>query len=169
METHKTKEQFIKDCEMRIANRNTLVDFYNKVYLPTLQKFDGKVYNKRFINALQTEAKKVSEMMSVYGEEYHIIIEFQNHQFNYKDCETLYVGCKRNEEGRINYQATINDATFKAWVDNFKLYTLEYQNAIDNYDDYMAVANAMEQAVKAYNSLPSPFKANCDKRYISIH
>ena len=169
METHKTKEQFIKDCEMRIEHRNALVDFYNKVYMPTLQKFDGKVYNKRFINALQTEAKKISEMMCVYDEEYHIIISFQNYKFNYNDCENLYVGCKKNEEGRIDYQATINDATFKAWVDNFKLYTLEYQNAIDNYDDYMTVANAMEQAVKAYNSLPSPFKGNCDKRFFYIH
>lgn len=168
METHKTKEQFIKDCEMRIANRNTLVDFYEKVYLPTLQKFDGKVYNKRFINALQTEAKKISEMMSIYDEEYHIIISFQNYKYNYKDCENLYVGCKK-VDGRIDYQATIDDKTFKAWVDHFKLYTLDFQNAINNYDDYMAVANAMEQAVKAYNSLPSPFKGNINKNYISIH
>lgn len=168
METNKTKEQFIQDCEMRIEHCNTLVKFYNEVYLPTLQKFDGKVYNKRFINALQTEAQKMNKMMSVYDEEYHIIISLQNYKFNYKDCENLYVGCKK-VDGRIDYQATINDATFKAWVDNFKLYTLEYQNAIDNYDDYMVVANAMEQAVKAYNSLPSPFKGNCDKRFIYIH
>ena len=168
METHKTKEQFIQDCKMRIANRNTLVKFYEEVYLPTLQKFDGKVYNKRFINALKTEAQNMDKMMSIYDGEYHIIISFQNYKFNYKDCESLYVGCKKVDD-RINYQATIEDSTFNAWVDNFKLYTLEYQNAIDNYDDYMAVANAMEEAVKAYNSLPSPFKANCDKRYLSIH
>ncbi len=168
MKTNITKEQFIQDCKMRIEHRNTLIKFYEKVYIPTLKKFDGKVYNKRFINALKTEAQKMNKMMGVYDEEYHIIISFQNYEFNYQDCENLYVGCKK-VDGRIDCQGTINDSTFNAWVGNFKLYTLEYQNAIDNYDDYMAVANAMEQAVKAYNSLPSPFKANCDKRFISIH
>ena len=57
--TNKTKEEFIKEMEQRINIRKTLMDFVDNVYFPMMAtKFDGKVYNARFINALNEEAKK---------------------------------------------------------------------------------------------------------------
>lgn len=37
-----SKEKFIADVEKRYAHRADLVEFYNRVFLPTLQKFHGR-------------------------------------------------------------------------------------------------------------------------------
>ena len=43
MRTNKTKQQFIEEMKQRINLREQLNSFYNEIFLPTLQKFDGKV------------------------------------------------------------------------------------------------------------------------------
>ena len=58
--TNKTNEEFVKEMEHRINIRKTIMDFVDNVYFPMMAtKFDGKVYNARFINALNEEAKKL--------------------------------------------------------------------------------------------------------------
>ena len=59
MRENMKKEQFIAKCEKRIEVRNIIMDFYLHVYLPTLLKFNGKVYNIRFIKALREKAKEI--------------------------------------------------------------------------------------------------------------
>ena len=46
------KEQFIARMEETIVLRKLVLEFYNKVYLPTLRDFDGKVLNARFIKEI---------------------------------------------------------------------------------------------------------------------
>ena len=53
MKTKLTKEQFIARMKKENKHRNDLLEFRNRIFLPTLQKFDGKVYNIRFIKALR--------------------------------------------------------------------------------------------------------------------
>ena len=53
MRTKSTKAEFVNETKERIAMRETLCDFYYNTYLPTLKKFNGKVYNIRFIKALR--------------------------------------------------------------------------------------------------------------------
>ena len=170
MVTRKTKDEFVAEMRKRIEIRNMLYEFYINVYLPMMcTKFDGKVYNKRFLNALNTEAKKIHEWLYVaekYGE---IVFELRLNQYNYNDYEAFMCRCLRTTDGRISYDATINDTLNKAWVENFNKYTEEIQSAIDNYDEYMKIADELSMAVKKYNILPSKFKGNIDTDYMRIY
>ena len=65
MRTKKNKEQFIEEMKKRINLREQLNSFYNDIYLPTLKKFDGKVYNIRFIKALREQAVKLNNLIYV--------------------------------------------------------------------------------------------------------
>ena len=171
MRTMTSKERFVSETKKRIEVRNTLHEFYENVYLPMLcTKFDGKVYNKRLFTALNKEAKKIHDWLYVsenYGNT--ILIRMRLSEFNYNDTETLVCKCIIDADGRISYDATINDETNAAWIRNYLSNTDEYRKAIDNYEEYLKVANEMEEAVKKYNNLPSIFRKNMEKEYINIY
>jgi hypothetical protein len=170
--TNKTKEEFIKEMQQRIEIRKTIMDFVDNVYFPMMAtKFDGKVYNARFLNALNEEAKKISNLMYVkkgYSAD-EIEIQLRLSQWNYNDYESILLKCKTNAEGRIDYDATINDYYTKAWIENFKAYMDEYQKAIDNYDEYMNVFVELANALEKYNKLPYTFRGHLDTTYMRIY
>lgn len=170
--TNKTKEEFINEMQQRIEIRKTIMEFVDNVYFPMMAtKFDGKVYNARFLNALNEEAKKINERMYVkrgYTAD-EIEIQLRLSDWNYNDYESILLKCKTNAEGRIDYDATINDTYTKAWVANFKSYMDEYQKAIDNYDEYMEVFVELGNALEKYNKLPHTFRGHLDKSYMRIY
>ena len=170
--TNKTREEFINEMKERINIRKTIMDFVNNVYFPMMAtKFDGKVYNARFLNALNEEAKKVSERMYVkkgYSND-EIEIQMRLTQWNYNDYESILLKCKTNAEGRIDYEATINDKMCQSWIKNFKSYIEEYQNSIDNYDEYMKVFVELANALENYNKLPHSFRGHLDKSWMRIY
>lgn len=168
--THKSKEDFVKEMQQRIAIRKTIMDFVDNVYFPLMAtKFNGKVYNARFINTLNEEAKKISDRMYVKQGYSHDEIEIQLRlsQWNYNDYESILLKCKTNAEGRIDYDATINDQYTKAWIENFK--KCSYQDCIDHYDEYMDVFAKLNDALEEYNKLPYPFRDNLDKSWMRIY
>lgn len=170
--TNKTKEEFIKEMKERINIRKTIMDFVDNVYFPMMAtKFDGKMYNARFINALNEEAKKISKRMYVKKGccQDDIEIQLRVSDWNYTDYEAIYLKCKTNAEGRIDYDATINDRYTKVWIDNFKAYMDEYQKSIDNYDEYMQVFVELANALDNYNKLPHSFRGHLDKSWMSIY
>ena len=168
--THKSKEDFVKEMQHRIAIRKTIMDFVDNVYFPLMAtKFDGKVFNARFINALNTEAKKINEMMYVkqgYSLD-EIEVQLRLDRYNYTDYESILLKCKRNAEGRIDYNATINDKLGNEWIENFKNYN--YQDCIDHYDEYMDVFVKLNDALEEYNKLPYSFRGNLDKSWMRIY
>ena len=168
--TIKTKDEFVKEIQERISISKNLLDVYNNIYLPTLKEFDGKVYNIRFIKALRA---KVENNKSIYISErkYGDMIEIRQRMsdFNYTDYENLCVKCLTNEEGRIDYNATLEDKYHNIWLKNFKDYTEEYQNVIDNYNAYMEQAHQLADAINDYNNLPSPFRQNIEKFTLNIY
>lgn len=170
--TNKTREEFVKEMNQRIEIRKTIMEFVEKVYFPIMAtKFDGKVYNARFLNALNEEAKKISERMYVkkgYSND-EIEIQMRLSDWNYNDYESILLKCKTNAEGRIDYEATINDTYTKAWIANFKSYMDEYQSAIDNYDEYMKVFVELANALEKYNKLPHTFRGHLDKSWMRIY
>ena len=170
--TNKTKEEFIKEMQQRIEIRKTIMDFVENVYFPMMAtKFDGKVYNARFLNALNEEAKKISERMYVkkgYSAD-EIEIQLRLSQWNYNDYESILLKCKTNAEGRIDYDATINDHYTKTWIESFKAWVNEYQKAIDNYDEYMKVFVQLADALEKYNKLPYTFRGHLDKSWMRIY
>ena len=170
--TNKTKEEFVKEMEQRINIRKTIMDFVDNVYFPMMAtKFDGKVYNARFINALNEEAKKVSDHMYVkrgYSDD-EIEIQLRLSQWNYNDYESILLKCKTNKEGRIDYDATINDYYTKVWIESFKSCIEEYQKSIDNYDEYMKVFAELGDTLMKYNKLPHSFRGHLDKEWMRIY
>ena len=41
--------------------------------------------------------------------------------------------------------------------------------AIDNYDQYMTIAEQLEKALKTYNKLPHSFRNNLDTQWMHIY
>lgn len=170
MNTKKSKGDFINEMKQRIEKRNKLLDFYKNVFLPTLKKFDGKVYNIRFIKALreQTEGNNlwwVTER-SNSGE---IEIRLRMDNFNYNDYEALWTKCLLNKDYRIDYEKSVGDYYAKAWLENFKEGIEGYQDTIDNYDKYMKVAENLDNALKEYNKIPHKFRGHLDTSYMHIY
>lgn len=170
MRTKNTKEEFINETKKRIEMRETLCDYYYNIYLPTLKKFNGKVYNIRFIKALR-ESVAENKLFSISERQYNegIEIKLMRHEWSYVDYETLYVKCNLNNEGRIDYEATINDELNTAWVRNFKESINGYQQSIDKYDEYMKVAEKLEQTLDEYNKLPHIFRNNLETQWMRIY
>ena len=168
--TIKTKDEFVKEIQERISISKNLLDVYNNIYLPTLKEFDGKVYNIRFIKALRAKVEN-NKRIYISERKYDDMIEIRQRMsdFNYTDYENLCVKCLTNEEGRIDYNATLEDKYHNIWLKNFKDYTEEYQNVIDNYDAYMEQAHQLADAINEYNNLPSPFRQNIEKFTLNIY
>ena len=168
--TIKTKDEFVKEIQERISISKNLLDVYNNIYLPTLKEFDGKVYNIRFIKALRAKVEN-NKRIYISERKYDDMIEIQQRMsdFNYTDYENLCVKCLTNEEGRIDYNATLEDKYHNIWLKNFKDYTEEYQNVIDNYDAYMEQVNQLAKTINEYNNLPSPFRQNIEKFTLNIY
>lgn len=171
MRTNKTKEQFVEEMKKRINLREQLNTFYNDIYLPTLQKFDGKVYNIRFIKALREQAEKLNKLIWVKELDNRDSIEIQlrYNEYNYTDYETLWAKLILTNEGRISYELTINDEMGKKWLENFNEYKNEYQMAIDNYDQYMTIAEQLEKALETYNKMPHTFRNHLDTQWMRIY
>ena len=167
--TIKTKEEFINEIQERISIRKNLLVFYNEIYLPTLKKFDGKVYNIRFIKALRAKVEN-NKRIYITEKQYDGTIEIQQRRgdFNYTDYECLCVMCKTHE-GRISYNGTLRTEWHKISLKNLNEYIEDYQNAIDNYDACMEQSNQLANAINAYNDLPYSFRKNIDKFWLSIY
>ena len=168
--TIKTKDEFVKEIQERISISKNLLDVYNNIYLPTLKEFDGKVYNIRFIKALRAKVEN-NKRIYISERKYDDMIEIRQRMsdFNYTDYENLCVKCLTNEEGRIDYNATLEDKYHNIWLKNFKDYIEEYQNVIDNYDAYMEQVNQLAKTINDYNNLPSPFRQNIEKFTLNIY
>jgi hypothetical protein len=170
--TKVTKEEFIDKTKRRIKARNTIMEFVDNVFFPMMAtKFDGKVLNVRFVKALSEEAKKINEQMWV-REGYNrgeIEIQLLLDKWNYNDYEQIVLKCITNEDGRIDYEASVNDDLNNAWIANFKESTEEHQTAIDNYDECMKALAALDDAVNKYNKLPYVFRRDVDRNYINIY
>ena len=168
--TKVTKEEFIDKTKRQIEARNTIMEFVDNVFFPMMAtKFDGKVLNVRFVKALSEEAKKINEQMRVREDYGNIEIQLLLDKWNYNDYEQIVLRCITNEDGRIDYEASVNDKMNNAWIANFKESTEEHQKAIDNYDEYMKVAVALNDAVDKYNNLPYVFRRGINKDYMNIY
>lgn len=167
MRLNLTKEAYIAKTENQITRREELVKFYKEVYLPTLKKFDGKVYNKRFITALRNEA---TELMYIREKENDsIVVELRSSKYAYNDYESLYCMIKLNDEGRIDYEASVNDVIGRKWIVNHEDYTEELRNSILHYDEYIEICDKLRAAIDNYKNVPHNLRETihfCSKHYV---
>ena len=173
MENNKTprlklnKQLFIEKVETKIERRNSLLSFYKDVYLPTLQKFNGKVYNKRFINALRECA---DDLTCIRDLEYdHIRIQRRRDKFSYTEYEEMYILLKLDGDKRIDADASITDPMGQKWLNSFQEYNDELRSTINNYDKYMTIAEELQKCIYKYSEIPTEFRENIelyDKFYL---
>lgn len=156
-----SKQEFILRMQAEARLRTAIVQFINEVFLPTLKKFDGKVYNKRFITALESAEFPYEVRVQENYDKSQLIFSIKHVGNDYNDVEMLYHYVKRNGENRIDYAATIADEMSQKWLEGFKNDTEERLRMVANhncYEDFCQTAQAVEDAIQAYASLPYPFR-----------
>lgn len=163
MRQKRTKKQMIERLKKQNTYRNDLLEFYNRVFLPTLQKFDGKVYNIRFIKALRDatgdELIYVRELVNDC-----IIVEKRFEKYTYTDCEQMYLKVVINKDGRIDAAASVMDKLGKKWIEGFKEYTDELLAICEDYDLYVEKAENIRKAIEEYSKVPHIFRENIEFR-----
>lgn len=178
MRTKETKEVFINILKKEIKNAETLQKFYDEKFLPILRKYDGKVFNARFINEVEKAMKAESPYMSIYKEnhnreEFTLVMSYRNTPHNYSDCEQLYVllSCPYDENyyNRVSVEKTEANELGRAWLSNAKKDIAEKKEAIKHYDEFMKVANGLEAIINRFNALPYAFRRNFESYYFFIH
>ena len=168
METKKDKQAFIADVKKRISNRQELRKFYDEVFLPTLKKFDGKVYNARFINALnEGERNREPRIWAMFEgqtrEKITVVLRAQNDRYNYSDTEALYIELIANYvefNHRISEADTLAGDMGKNYLKNFDAETEALYGVIKGYDKFMKVADKLKVTIKEFNELPYDFRKN---------
>lgn len=157
MRTNTTKDEFISHLQSKIERREELVKFYNDVFLPTLKKFDGKVYNKRFITALQNCC---NSRMVVRDMEYQrIAIEYRKTDIYYSEYETMSVRVHLDDK-RISYEETINLNNMCGYnlIESFEKTTNEMRDSIANYETYLEISKETQAAIDKFVKIPFEFR-----------
>lgn len=180
MRQREEKTAFIKRLTNEIRNRETLREVYNTVFLPMVAKFNGKVYNKRFDNALNEELKKVSPLMFAKCEQkspssysnfkeswtVQVVLSCYNEKGNYSDKESLYTNvvldCSDGYTLRINAEKSKEETYTIAWGDNFDKETAEEKEILTNYNKYLKVAQKVFDAIEVFKDLPYRFRQNIE-------
>jgi len=166
MTPNRTKEEFIAYTRQRIGMREQVLKGYNNVVSAAIKKFDGKVLNKRFWDYLNAELAKVSRCYQVFTGTYvHHAYElrYKAQEFDYTDYEDMRFIVFTDDNKRID--ATKSAEMTAKCIEGFNNNTTYLQESVDHYDEYMKVATALDNAVKAYNALPFPFRRNFDNNY----
>lgn len=167
--THRTKEDYINNLKKRIEMRQGLLKAYNEVYPAILKEFNGKVLNKRFWDTMQQRLQAIDEKLWVKQTSWtknYFEIHMRKSRFDYGDYEHIECALIVGEDRRINAQASQDAQEKDKIVVMFMRGTNKHQDAIHHYDQYMAVANALEAACKAYNALPYTFTENIIRPYL---
>lgn len=179
--TNMTYEQFEDRIRRQNKSQEELLKAYEKVFLPLLKKWDGKVYNKRFRTAIEQEleAQGYGKLSKIYVSE-----ESQNHEEvtlvlkqhvmpgNYNDIERVYIQLiVKYVDGnyRISEADTISNERGQAWLNNARENITERKKAVKNYKKYMKQAEQLQAAIKAYNELPHCFRENIIKYHFTIY
>lgn len=176
--TYLNKEKFIERQKALIATRNLMIQFYNEVYLPLLDKYNGKVINARFKNELQGDGQFKGRKFFItwedknYSIQKEIVINMYNHDFttssNYKDYEYLYCGLVLNE-GRLDKEKTLGHNFPQSWLENFKKETEGIEVNIKNYDKDMKFAEEFAEMCKKFNNLSSNFRRNLGANQFRVY
>lgn len=176
--TKETREQFAARIERENEARRQLLDIYNTVFLPTLKKFNGKVYNKRFRTAIQNQLDTIDRdgLISI-GETYRsgnkvtLYIRKMAARFAYTNYEQLLIHLILDNaiDERISETDTLADKTGQTWILNFKEETERREGAGSRWDEYMAICSQLETACKKYVGLPTYFKDVVQRHQFNIY
>lgn len=160
MREKQNKETFIARLNKDIEVRKELHKFYLNHFMPNVKIFDGKVFNKRFDNALCLFMPNNHTSIK-YDKKYELIkdgsidyYEAEIRMYHSQYCgyyASLYVRIIVNEDGRIDYERTLNDDRSKHWLNGFLDEIKEHKDAVKNYDKYLKRAEKLEEEIKKFS------------------
>jgi hypothetical protein len=158
MREKQNKETFIARLNKDIEVRKELHKFYLNHFMPNVKKFDGKVFNKRFNDALcllpaytSIKYEKRYEVVKDGSIDYYEAEIRMYHSQYCGYCASLYVRIIVNEDGRIDYERTLNDDRSKHWLNGFLNEIKEHKDAVKNYDKYLKRAEKLEEEIKKFS------------------
>lgn len=156
-----TKEEFKSNALREIELRKKLISFYECVFLPTLKKFDGKVYNRRFLNAMKKHEKFEAGNTIIHDRNSESIrVEMKPENGFWSESASLYLIVKLDNEWRIQYEQTISDKLGQAWVANQSQEIDQRNDAMQRYDELMEVAKKVDAVIEEFKELPYCFRQN---------
>lgn len=160
------KELFIANTEKEIAMNNLFIEYLKKL-IPFVEKFDGKVLNKRFVNAYKNEALTIPySYCSLNGTSFKIGFNgserqvFMNNQFKgYLSISETLTYLKVDGDYRIKKDETIesiNEDILRYQNDNVLL-----QHCIENFNTYAEMSEKLEKQIIEYQkSVPYLLRLN---------
>lgn len=157
-----SKQEFISKATKRIELRNRMTEFRETVFVEVLNKFNGKVYNKRFRTEL---SKMLPSDLWYISESYNPVDEIKIvgriDRYNYSDTEDLHIKLVLNKEGRIMAKETLEQDFTVSWLQSFKNYTESIGDSIENYDRYFQMSKEIESMLQNYgDNVPFYFRDN---------
>jgi len=176
MRQKQEKNVFLNTLKVQIKHREMLQAFYNTSVWAIVAKFDGKVYNKRFDNALNEALQAIDPLMSATctfkgrdsysnfpnNNKVEIHLSCRLDTFNYSDKESLWFNLVLDSDGRICCENSKNEKYTIAWVENFVKDTEEQKTIIKGYDEYLKVAQKVADSISEFKDLPSRFRRNIE-------
>lgn len=152
------KGLFIANTEKEIAMNNLFIEHLKKL-IPFVEKFDGKVLNKRFVNAYKDEVLTIpfsycslngtSFKIGFNGEERQI---YMNNQFKgYLSISETLTYLKVDGDYRLKKDETIesiNEDILRYQNDNVTL-----EHCIENFDNYAEMSEELEKQIIEYQKV----------------
>ena len=176
MREKQNKEQFIARLNRDTEVRKDIHNFYLKHFLPNLKDFDGKVFNKRFVDALNkfkpndytsiTFNKGYETTRIGFIDFYEIEIRMYHSLGSYGYFASLFIRVIVNKDGRIDYAKTINDDRSKHCLDGFLKEIETNKKSIKQYDKFVKRANELDEAIEKFaNDVPWSLRCNLIFQY----
>lgn len=166
MHNKKSKEEFIADVEVEIGIRRNMLTWLEEHFYPIVKKFDGKVYNKRLITALEETLDEDwcltrTDYTSVDVEGVENAIENHIEFFCWRpggNKIVMYIGVVTGPDGRIKGDAhtTRTDNNIKSFSNSVS----ELRAAIERYDEVAAQAQLIEDVINEFAEMPYAARRN---------
>lgn len=175
--TEESKEQYLEKAEAMAKNYEILKEFFSKVFRPTLEEYNGKPLNNRFIMALQTKALDVNE---------NIYIDNVNRYDDYKSYLWVSTGLagrlqleivekfEGSDERVINAAATLYNN--KPWrqgqltkEDELQALADACRESIEKYDIYMEQVADLKQRIENYNKVAWIFHTHISNNVLQTY
>lgn len=170
------KENLINKCQSEYDRYGKLLEYYD-MFKETLKEFDGKVYNKRFRDAL---SKKINnDKVFVSEESQHLYYNTDSYidicvkvypigSYTDEVSMTMRICCDINK--RINAEASLTHKYEEPWRNNIKSNMESLKDTIENYDTYKEKAEQLRKEIDEFNhNIPYPFRHNIIESYFRLY
>lgn len=157
----------LEGLQKQYKKAEILFSFYENEWKALVKKWDGKVYNKRFRDAVTNALKEKSPLMFM-REEYsidavrnaskRISLSSKVAELNYNIDESFYIDLFLTGDGRIDAENTLSGNERER--ETFKNHMEAMRDIMQHYDVYMEEAQHLYDAILKYNKLPLMFRQN---------